>query len=101
MKLLFITAVREYEKEIKQMLKQSSVKTFTYKFVTGFKDVSEESIESNWFANEMNETQSILFYAFVEKENVDLFMGSVEQFNSTQETLSRVHVAVLNIEKSI
>ena len=101
MKLLFITAVREYEKEIKKMLKQSSVKTFTYKFVTGFKDVSEESIESNWFANEMNETQSILFYAFVKKENVDLFMDSVEKFNTKQETLSRVHVAVLNIEKSI
>ena len=101
MKLLFITAVREYEKEIKKMLKQSSVKTFTYKFVTGFKDVSEESIESNWFANEMHETESILFYAFVKRENVDFFMNSVESFNTKQETLSRVHVAVLNIEKSI
>ena len=89
------------EKEIKQLLKNVQVKTYTYKLVTGFKDVSEESIESNWFANEMNETDSILFYAFVKKDNVDLFMNSVESFNERQETLSRVHVAVLNIEKSI
>ena len=101
MKLLIITAVTAYEKEIKQLLKNVQVKTYTYKLVTGFKDVSEESIESNWFANEMNETDSILFYAFVKKDNVDLFMNSVESFNERQETLSRVHVAVLNIEKSI
>ena len=101
MKLLIITAVKSYEKEIKQLLKQAHVKTYTYKSVTGFRDVSEESIESNWFANEMNETESILFYAFVKKDNVDLFINSVEGFNNKQETLSRVHVAVLNIERTI
>ena len=101
MKLLIITAVITYEKEIKQLLKQANVKTYTYKLVTGFKDVSEESIESNSFANEINETASILFYAFVKKENIELFMNSVESFNEKQETLSRVHVAVLNIEKTI
>ena len=101
MKLLIITAIKAYEKEIKQLLKQAHVKTYTYKSVTGFRDVSEESIESNWFANEMNETESILFYAFVKKDNVDLFINSVEGFNNKQETLSRVHVAVLNIERTI
>ena len=101
MKLIFITAIKAYEKEIKQLLKLASVKTYTYKSVTGFRDVSEESIESNWFANEMNETESMLFYAFVKKDNVDLFLNSVEGFNNKQETRSRVHVAVLNIEKSI
>lgn len=101
MKLLIITAVKEYEKDIKKLLKQSQVKTYTYKYVTGFKDISEESIESNWFANEINETESILFYAFVKKDNVDFFLNSVEDFNKNLETLSRVHVAVLNIERTI
>lgn len=100
MKLLIINAVLAFENDIKQMLKQSQVKTYTYKEVKGFKDISEEAIESNWFASEMNETESILFYAFVKKENVDKLFGLITEFNEKLETLSKIHIAVLNIEKS-
>lgn len=101
MKLLIITAVIAFEKDIKQMLKQANVKTFTYKEVKGFNDISEEAIESNWFSAELNETESILFYAFVKKDNVDKLFDLVTEFNEKQGTLSKIHVAVLNIEKSI
>lgn len=100
MKLLLITAVLAFEKDIKKMLKESEVKTYTYKQVIGFKDISEEAIESNWFASEINETESILFYAFVKKQNVGTLFDLVEAFNEKLETLSKIHVAVLNIEKS-
>jgi nitrogen regulatory protein PII len=100
MKLLIITAISAFEKDIKQMLEQANVKTFTYKEVKGFKDLSEESIESNWFGSEMNENESILFYAFVKKENVDRFFALVNDCNEKQKSLSKIHVAVLNIEKS-
>ena len=65
MKLLIITAITEFEKDIKSMLKKANVKVFSYRKVTGYRDVSKEFIESNWFASEMNETESLLFYAFV------------------------------------
>jgi hypothetical protein len=82
------------------MLKKANVTTYSFKKVTGFRDISEEAIGSNWFATEINETESILFYAFVAKENVDLCFDLVTNFNEKQETLSHIHVAVLNIEKS-
>lgn len=100
MKLLIITAISAFEKDIKKMLKHAEVKTFSYKEVKGYKDISEEAIESNWFAAEVNETESILFYAFIKKENVDPLFDLVASFNGKQETLSHIHIAVLNIEKS-
>lgn len=100
MKLLIITAITEFEKDIKSMLKKASVKAFSYRKVTSYRDVSEEFIESNWFASEMNETESLLFYAFVKKENVDLLFQLVADFNAKQETKAQVNVASLNIEKS-
>lgn len=100
MKLLIITAIKEFEKEIKQQLKKAKVSTFSYKNVIGYRDYSEDAIESNWFSGEMNKTESILFYAFVKKENVDGLFNSINEFNSKQETLSHIHIAVLNIEKS-
>ncbi|NRS88502.1 nitrogen regulatory protein PII [Flavobacterium sp. 7E] len=100
MKLLIITAISSFDSEVKRMLKQSDVKTFTYKTVTGFKDLSEEAIESNWFGSESNESESILYYAFVKKEKVDSFFELVNTFNNEQKTASHIQIAVLNIEKS-
>ena len=100
MKLLIITAITEFEKDIKSMLKKANVKVFSYRKVIGYRDVSEEFIESNWFASEMNETESLLFYAFVKKENVDLLFQLVADFNAKQETKAQVNIASLNIEKS-
>ena len=48
----------------------------------------------------MNQTESILFYAFVKKENVDLLFELITDFNNSQKTKSHIHVAVMNIEKS-
>ncbi len=100
MKLLVITAIKEFKKDILQLLRKADVKNFSFNEVTGHRDGSVESVSSNWFGSEMNESESILFYAFVKKENVDMFFQLVNHFNNEQDNLSRVHVAVLNIEKT-
>lgn len=100
MKLVIITAIKQFEKDIKLQLKKANVKTFSFKEVTGYRDSTEDAVESNWFSSEMNQTESILFYAFVKKENVDMLFELIKDFNGTQKTMSHIHVAVLNIEKS-
>ncbi|MDD5149917.1 MAG: hypothetical protein PHC28_05470 [Flavobacterium sp.] len=99
MKLLLITAVKEFENDIKKILKKSKVKSFSYKDVKGFKDNSEDAMEGNWFATNMQETESILFYAFVQKEKVDSLFELVGLFNKEQVSKSNIHIAVLNIER--
>jgi nitrogen regulatory protein PII len=101
MKLLIITAVQEFQKQIKEILKKSDVKVYSYKDVIGYRDASELSIQQNWFANDMNEGSAVFFYAFVKKENVDLVFDLVTAFNEKQLTKSTIHVAVVNIERTI
>jgi len=100
MKLLMITAIEAFEKDIKFLLKKATITHFSYTDVKGFRDLTEESVGNNWFASEMNESQSIIFYAFVPKEKADQLFNSVAEFNKQQRTASKVHVVVLNIEKS-
>lgn len=100
MKLLIITSISEFEKEIKQMLVKANVKNFSYKEVMGYHNTSDEAIGDNWFATEMNENESILFYAFVPSENVALVFNSINEFNAIQESTSKIHVATVNIENS-
>lgn len=100
MKLLLITAIAEFSKEVKQILKIANVKNYSYQEVVGYRNASYDAINSNWFGTEMNENESVMFYAFVDKENVDLVFDAVTEFNSKQETLSHIHTAIINIEKS-
>jgi hypothetical protein len=81
-------------------LVQANVKNFSYKEVIGYHNSSNEAIGENWFGTEMNENESMLFYAFVPVENVDLIFNAITIFNSQQETKSKIHIATINIEKS-
>jgi hypothetical protein len=100
MKLLLITSVAQFGKDVKQILKKAKVKTYSYKEVVGHRNASQVSVTTNWFGTKKNENESILFYCFVEKANVDLVCGELTNFNKNQESLSQIHFAVLNIEKS-
>jgi nitrogen regulatory protein PII len=100
MKLVIITAIKEFEKDVKLQLKQAKVISFSYRDVTGYRDSTEDALESNWFSSEMNQTRSMVFYAFVKKEHVDLLFDLINKFNKEQKTLSHIHVASLNIERT-
>jgi len=100
MKLLLITAIREFESKIKRNLKKAEVSTFSFQHVTGYRDSTEDAVESNWCANEMNQTEAIVFFACVKEEKVDMLFELIDEFNKNQETMSHIHVALLNIEKS-
>ena len=99
MKLVVITAIAEFEKDIKNMLKEAKVKSYSYRDVKGFRDASEENVEYNWFGSEMNEMDSIVFYAFILQQNLDTLFQEVNQFNKEQKTISKVHLAVFSVEK--
>ena len=99
MKLVLITAIAEFEKDVKKMLKEAKVKSYSYRDVKGFRDASEESVEDNWFGSEINETDSVVFYAFILQHHLDALIETINTFNKNQEFVSKVHLAVLSVEK--
>ncbi|MGV9004022.1 hypothetical protein [Flavobacterium sp.] len=100
MKLIIITAIKEFEATIKKQLKTAEVTSFSFNDVSGYRNNIDAALSSNWFSSESNSTESIVFFAFVKKENVDPLMQSITEFNTQQETFSNIHIAVLNIEQT-
>lgn len=100
MKLLLITAIKAYETDIKGILENAAVSKYSYKEVTGYSGDEHESIVGNWFAQDNNETDSVLFFAFVRKEIAQDVLALTNAFNDKQILPSQVHVAILNIEES-
>jgi hypothetical protein len=80
------------------MLKQTDVKTFTYKEVTGLEFLRRSYRKQLVCKHEFERIDAIL--RFLKKENVDSFF-LVNEFNKKQETVSNIHIAVLNIENTI
>ncbi|MDR2204669.1 MAG: hypothetical protein LBE36_00675 [Flavobacteriaceae bacterium] len=99
MKLLLITAVEEFEKEVKKILKHSGVKVFSYQSVKGFKN--QETDLENWFGIENTGIDSLLFIVFIKSDCADDIYKKVEEFNSNQYVLSRIHIASVALEKFI
>ena len=101
MKLLLITTIKEFEKNVKDLLVHSGVSVFSYTTVKGYKAEGKEASADNWFASDVTESKSLMFMAFVADEKMDEVCGKVKNFNAKQEFQSKVHVVTLNIEKSI
>lgn len=99
MKLLTITAISSFENEIKSALKRAKVSAFSYTSVTGYKDLSDQEIDDNWFTSSMGEHASVLFYAFVQEEVVDQVISIIDHFNEREQSESHIHVAAIDILK--
>ena len=69
--LLLITAIEEFEENVKEILVHSGVSAFSYSPVKGYKSDEKQISLENWFASQISETDSLLFTAFVPEENVD------------------------------
>ena len=101
MELLIITAVQAFEADIKKLLRKNQVKAYSHMDVNGYKDLSGEPQDDNWFASGTGEHKSALFYAFVAKEHVDAVLKAIKALNDEQESQSHIHALVLEIKKSI
>ena len=62
MKLLLITAIEEFEKDVINILKNSRLKAFSYQSVKGFKNDKNEM--KNWFGKDDIAVDSLLFTVF-------------------------------------
>lgn len=100
MKLLLITAVEQFEKDVKKILSHSGVKSFSYQHVKGYKNESGSTLD-NWFSSSHPEFNSLLFTVFIECECVPDIYKSVKAFNDKQKSLSHIHVATLKIEETL
>ncbi|WP_177229055.1 hypothetical protein [Pustulibacterium marinum] len=100
MKLVIITAITEFSTDIKLILKKAGVQAFSCQNVTGYKDVSNSDIEGNWFAGEMIANDSIMCYAFAYESQIEQLMNMIDDFNASQDFITKVHAVQVPIEKT-
>lgn len=97
--MMLITAVKNFEDNIKLFLKEAGIYSYTYQDVNGFKDCSGLSVKDNWFANDKSECESVLFHVFTEQTKMGGFLQKAKSFNEEQLTANAIHAVVINTDK--
>jgi hypothetical protein len=100
MKMLLITAVESYEKDVVELLKSSHINAFSSTPIQGHVNHQDPHLEDNWFGGSGQEQRSMLFFSLVSNKHVDEVFEKIEAFNAKQESKSKIHLSILNVDKS-
>lgn len=99
MKLLLVTAVKSYQKQVVQLFKKAGILAFSSTDINGFKALDHEDLIDNWFSGSTQNVKSVLFFTFSDQENINLLLKELERLNSSIESDNPIRGIVLNIEK--
>ena len=102
MKLLIVTVVEEFEKEILDLFKKANIESFSGSDIDGYKNPTTLLRTSSWFPSQKKSgVESTLFFSFTEEENIDSLFSLIKEFNIDLETNNPIKAVVVPIEKFI
>jgi len=101
MKLVIVTTVEAFHKDVAKLFKQAGIDSFSESDIDGYKNGSSILMGSNWFSGTRGGNESNMFFSFTDEEYIDVLFGLIKEFNSHLETNNPVKAIVLPIEKFI
>ncbi|GGG51180.1 hypothetical protein [Bizionia arctica] len=101
MKLVIVTAVEEFQKDVLKLFKNANIENFSSSDIDGYKNGSSVLMASNWFSGEKGGNESSLFFSFTEDSNIDVLFSLIKEFNASLETNNPIKAVVVPIEKYI
>jgi hypothetical protein len=101
MKLLLVTVVEQYEKEVIDLFKKAKIENFSGSDIDGYKNPVSLLMKSSWFPNVRGGVESSLFFSFTQNEKIDILFELIKEFNTHLETNNPIKAVVVPIERSI
>lgn len=102
MKLLIVTAVEEFQKDVLKLFKKAGIEAFSTSEIDGYKNANNSVVATqSWFPGEKGGSESLMVFSFAPEEKIDPFFELVIQYNNNLETNNPVRVVVVPIERAI
>ncbi len=101
MKLLMVTVVEQYEKQVMGLFKKAGIEDFSGSGIDGYKTPVSLLMKSNWFPNVKGGVGSSLFFSFTSGDKIDVLFGLITEFNEGLETNNPIKAVVVPVERSI
>ena len=101
MKLVIVTAVEQYQKEVLKLFKKADIENFSSSDIDGHKNGSPILMESNWFSAEKEGNESSMLFSFTDDEHIDILFDAIKEFNANLETNNPIKEIVVPVERFI
>ena len=101
MKLVLVTAVERFHKDVIKLFKKAGIENFSESDIDGYKNNHALIMSTNWFGAENASNESTMFFSFTEEEQIERLFHLIAEFNSKIETNNPIRGVVLPIEKYI
>lgn len=100
MKLLLVTSVKEYEKEIPVLFRQSGIVNYSASDIKGFTKGNKADLVDNWFSSTKEGVSSVLYFAFTKDACANRLLEELEKFNDSISS-NPMRGIVIDVEKFI
>lgn len=101
MKLLLITSVKEFEKDIFKLFKNSKIEVYSTSSIEGHKLQKPTNIQDNWFSSQRDTLNSMMFFTFTSEELIGEMLKEIKTYNKEKASNNPVKAIVMNIEKHV
>jgi len=101
MKLVIVTVVNQYHKEVLGLFKKANIESFSEASIEGFINIPSNVSNSSWFPIEKSGSKSRLFFSFTEEEEIETLFQLLSEFNSKLESNNPLRAVVIPIEKHL
>ena len=101
MKLVVVTSVDEYKKDVMGLFKKAQIEQYSDIEIEGFKNMPSILIASNWFSSGNEGANSVMFFSFSVEKKIDSLFRLIKDYNAGLDTENLVKAVVLPIEKYI
>jgi hypothetical protein len=102
MKLLIITAVKEYSKSVEKILKEASVTVFSVTDTIGVKNNPDDYLLDDWFgSDDGNKYDSVFIFSFCSASAADKAIDLIELYNAqSEDNQFPIRAFLVPVEKS-
>lgn len=101
MKLLIVTSVVTFQKDVLKLFKKANIEAFSSSEIDGYKNGNSLVATQSWFPGEKGGNESVMLFSFTEEEKIDDLFKYLKEYNKHLETNNPVRAVVLPIERSI
>jgi len=101
MKLLVITCLKEYLKDVSKIFKEGNIDVFSTSDIVGHRDSKIRSLIDDWFVSGGEEVDSIMVFTFTSNESATLGMKLIKTHNETMKLDFPIRAFMMPVEQSI
>ncbi len=81
MKLLTVTALKEYSEKVTAIFKKAGIHVFSATDIIGFKDGSDHNLIDNWFGMSDARFDSVFLFSFTDEEKANNALVFIREYN--------------------